>query len=245
MRQGETYKIGDAIQDPRPDRWVTARVHPPRRPDGAQAVPAQWTNACVNQARASRSLHKASCSVVVSNVFPKGQRYLCVVRDVPVVHPSIVVHVGRVHVRERWRGPHRCWEDCRRCRRYGFLAAGHGSKWSQQLRRLVEGARVYAYLRGRGYVGLGNVLGPPRMARDLVLLDGSKLFDHDLQQPGLRTNASDRALRMGRARSSGAGRPRRSPQKTGHSGTHLRTGRWAGGTKFIYCAADALGKFAA
>lgn len=55
----------------------------------------EWKNASVNQARASRSLHKASYAVVVSNMFPKGQKYLCIVRDVPVVHPSIVVHVVR------------------------------------------------------------------------------------------------------------------------------------------------------
>jgi hypothetical protein len=55
----------------------------------------QWSNAHVTQARKSRSFHRASHAVVVSSVFPKGSKYLCFVRDVPVVHPAIVTCVVR------------------------------------------------------------------------------------------------------------------------------------------------------
>jgi hypothetical protein len=55
----------------------------------------QWSNAHVTQARESRTLHRAAHAVLVSSVFPKGQKYLCFVRDVPVVHPSIVSSVVR------------------------------------------------------------------------------------------------------------------------------------------------------
>lgn len=55
----------------------------------------QWSNAHVDQARKSRGLHRASYAVLVSNVFPKSAKYLCFVRDVPVVHPAIVTSVVR------------------------------------------------------------------------------------------------------------------------------------------------------
>ena len=49
---------------------------------------------------------------------------------------------------------HRLWEDSRK---FGFLAAGHGKKYSDQLNRLSAGDIVAAYLSGRGYVGIGRV----------------------------------------------------------------------------------------
>lgn len=55
----------------------------------------KWSNAHVTQARKSYTLHQASHVVLVSNAFPKDNRYLCFVRDVPVVHPAIVT--GVVH----------------------------------------------------------------------------------------------------------------------------------------------------
>lgn len=54
-----------------------------------------WSNAYVEQARKSRTLHKASHAVLVSTAFPKNAKYLCFVRDVPVVHGSIVTSVVR------------------------------------------------------------------------------------------------------------------------------------------------------
>ncbi len=55
----------------------------------------QWSNAHITQARKSRSFHRASHAVLVSSAFPKGNKYLCFVRDVPVVHPAIVTGVVR------------------------------------------------------------------------------------------------------------------------------------------------------
>jgi uncharacterized protein len=55
-------------------------------------------------------------------------------------------------------GKHRSWEDCRR---FGFLAAGNGRNWSEQLDRLNPGDVVVAYLRRHaeegGYAGVGVV----------------------------------------------------------------------------------------
>lgn len=51
-------------------------------------------------------------------------------------------------------GPSRNWDDCRK---YGFLAAGGGRKWSKQLEKIQPGDKVIAYLKGYGYVGIGIV----------------------------------------------------------------------------------------
>ena len=51
-------------------------------------------------------------------------------------------------------GPSRNWDDCRK---FGFLAAGGGPKWSKQLEKLQVGDRIIAYLKGYGYVGIGTV----------------------------------------------------------------------------------------
>jgi hypothetical protein len=51
-------------------------------------------------------------------------------------------------------GPSRNWDDCRK---FGFLAAGGGRKWSKQLEKIQIGDTVIAYLKGYGYVGIGRV----------------------------------------------------------------------------------------
>lgn len=84
-------------------------------------------------------------------------------------------------------GPHRCWVDCRR---YGFLSAGQGERWSSQLVRLNVGAPVYAYFKEHGYVGLGVVDGERRMASEHVV-NGTRLFDLPLVQPGLKENSDN------------------------------------------------------
>jgi Endonuclease NucS len=48
----------------------------------------------------------------------------------------------------------RNWSDMRR---YGFLSAGQGYKWRDEIGRLSVGDRVFAYLNGSGYVGAGIV----------------------------------------------------------------------------------------
>ncbi|MDC3956240.1 DUF2130 domain-containing protein [Polyangium jinanense] len=56
---------------------------------------AAWSNGFIAQVRKARTVHKARYAVLVTNVFPRGQKHLCVVRDVPVVHPAIAVHLAR------------------------------------------------------------------------------------------------------------------------------------------------------
>jgi hypothetical protein len=67
--------------------------------------------------------------------------------DVPLAGESIFyVNVGE--------GPSRNWDDCRK---FGFLAAGGGRKWSKQLEKIQAGDTVIAYQKGYGYVGIGRV----------------------------------------------------------------------------------------
>jgi len=65
----------------------------------------------------------------------------------------------------------RCWEDCER---YGFMLAGGGSDWLNQIRRLQPGDRIMAYLSRHGYVGVGEVVSEAVMQRDFVVPSGGK-----------------------------------------------------------------------
>lgn len=68
-----------------------------------------------------------------------------------------------VNTREPWNGefyvsfgdPHsRNWEEARR---YGFISAGGGSWYSQTLKQLQPGNRVWVNIPKTGYVGVGIV----------------------------------------------------------------------------------------
>jgi hypothetical protein len=57
----------------------------------------------------------------------------------------------------------RAWEDAHR---YSFVSAGGGPRWSDRIRELKPGHRVFAYLPQHGYVGVGEVIGDVLRARD-------------------------------------------------------------------------------
>jgi len=78
-------------------------------------------------------------------------------------------------------GPSRSWDDMRK---YGFIAAGGGSFYSQRLYQLSEGDTFFAYQRQHGYVGKGEVLAKATLARD-VEIDGQPLLELPLTQPNL------------------------------------------------------------
>jgi hypothetical protein len=62
-------------------------------------------------------------------------------------------------------GVQRNWEDPRR---YGFVSAGHGPKWRDEISRLAIGDRIYAYLNGAGYVGGGEVRSTAERADNFI-----------------------------------------------------------------------------
>lgn len=74
-------------------------------------------------------------------------------------------------------GPHRTWADNRR---YGFLSAGGGPKYSDPLKKLKPGDQVLAYMKGEGYVGYGIVTSEAMMIRDFEV-DGKPLLQLPLE----------------------------------------------------------------
>ncbi len=84
----------------------------------------------------------------------------------------------------------RSWDDMRR---FGFIAAGYGRRYSIQLDRLSPGDPVYAYQKRRGYVGFGIVTAPPVMAKDFRA-DGDALNAEQLADPGILHDAGDMDL---------------------------------------------------
>ena len=81
------------------------------------------------------------------------------------------------------------WEIARE---YGLLNAGGGTKYWKQLRRLEPGKRVFAYVPGSGYVGIGVVTGEMSPASDAkVEIDGQ--LQSLVDQPEINSQWKERA----------------------------------------------------
>jgi len=85
----------------------------------------------------------------------------------------------------------RNWDDARK---YGFVSAGGGRWYSDSLKRLQVGDRVFVYVPKVGYVGTGTVAGPAAPADEAVLdVDGRQVpfreldlvspYAHDVDDP--------------------------------------------------------------
>ena len=75
----------------------------------------------------------------------------------------------------------RQWVDCKR---YGFISAGGGVRWRDAIAGFRQGDVFAAYLKGKGFVGIGRVRKEARPVREVVV-DGMRLLDHDLQSKDL------------------------------------------------------------
>jgi hypothetical protein len=103
-----------------------------------------------------------------------------------------VVERHREKVRVPWTGhwftnvastPFRSWEDCRT---HGFISAS--GAWAEEYRNIQRGQPIYAYIKGKGYVGFGIVASDqPQPISDLVLADGTRLVEKTLLQPAVLT----------------------------------------------------------
>lgn len=82
---------------------------------------------------------------------------------------------------------YRCWKDSRK---YGFLSAGHGRKYSEQLERLQSGDMVVAFLNKHGYVGVGVVQESLVCVKDFKYR-GMELRKCKLTQPNIFENADN------------------------------------------------------
>lgn len=65
----------------------------------------------------------------------------------------------------------RTWEDAQK---YGFVSAGGGEWYSRSLRKLPIGARIFVYVPGHGYVGVGTVTGAAQPARETLLKESGE-----------------------------------------------------------------------
>lgn len=79
-------------------------------------------------------------------------------------------------------GGDRSWEDART---YGFVSAGGGKFYSQTIRALPEGARVWVNIPQTGYVGVGTVVGPAqRFESARVVVNGTDVVLSSQQLEG-------------------------------------------------------------
>lgn len=60
----------------------------------------------------------------------------------------------------------RHWEDARQ---YGFISGGSGTFYTKTLNLLSEGSRVWVNVPSTGYVGIGEVMGPPVKADQFMV----------------------------------------------------------------------------
>jgi hypothetical protein len=104
--------------------------------------------------------------------------------DAPTDDEFFYVNIGE--------GEYRSWEDFRK---YGFVSAGHGENYTKQLQRLSVGDKFFAYLKGFGYVGYGEVISQAIPINDFVVSSFGKYLDklplensnllHDFENPEL------------------------------------------------------------
>lgn len=66
------------------------------------------------------------------------------------------------------RGGHRLWIDCRK---YGFISAGQGRKYRDQIKTLKVGDVICAYISKKGYVGIGIVRAEAIRSREYKIGD--------------------------------------------------------------------------
>lgn len=91
-------------------------------------------------------------------------------------------------------GPHRTWTDCQQ---YGFISGGQGKWYSQTLKSLFPGSRVFVNIPKTGYVGVGIVKEPAVPVKDFkVNVDGREVpvLDAPIEAPNMSENADDPEL---------------------------------------------------
>lgn len=80
------------------------------------------------------------------------------------------------------------WEDCVN---YNFISAGGGKWYYRTLYQLFPGARVFAYIPGKGYVGVGIVKDDVKHIRDFYIEhegETKPILDVPLKVEGLKLN---------------------------------------------------------
>ena len=79
--------------------------------------------------------------------------------------------------------------------KYGYIGAGQGPIYSDPLKKLGVGDEIFAYMRGLGYVGYGEVTQTAQMAKDFSIdRQGKSLLDMPLKAPNASDNCEDPQL---------------------------------------------------
>jgi hypothetical protein len=81
-------------------------------------------------------------------------------------------------------GAHRNWDDYKRL---GFISAGQGIRWRDAMLEFQTGDVVAAYLKNRGFVGIGVLADRAKPIRD-VTIRGKALLSHNLICPHMADN---------------------------------------------------------
>jgi hypothetical protein len=113
----------------------------------------------------------------------------------PALADAAPAKQGKAKAREPWNGqdfyvtcgegPHRNWDDEIR---YGYISSGGGKKYTSPLNQLFTGCRVFVYIPGTGYVGVGTVTETAQPVTEfMVEVDGERtaLLDAPLKAPSL------------------------------------------------------------
>jgi hypothetical protein len=87
-------------------------------------------------------------------------------------------------------GEHRDWDDYVQ---FGFISAGQGARWRDAMRGFNEGDVIAAYLKGRGFVGIGKLTSHARPIRE-VTMKGKPLLSHDLHCKNMADNVNSDKL---------------------------------------------------
>jgi uncharacterized protein len=75
----------------------------------------------------------------------------------------------------------RCWSDYKK---HGFISAGGGIQWRDQILSFIEGDLVAAYLKGKGFVGVGRITATAKPVRE-AMLNGKPILSYPLARPRL------------------------------------------------------------
>ncbi|MHC4672912.1 MAG: endonuclease NucS domain-containing protein [Planctomycetota bacterium] len=120
------------------------------------------------------SKHSLNINAIFFNFFTKDGKEM--LTRSWLIDPEQVEERGQTKKRKPWKGFYyvnvgdnetndRKWEDCAK---YGFLRAGGGPQWSRPLKKLKEGDRIFAYLKGHGYVGFGHISQEAKPLKDFI-----------------------------------------------------------------------------
>lgn len=85
-------------------------------------------------------------------------------------------YVGGIYYFNVGEGPHRNWADYRK---FGFISAGQGERWRDAICAFQKGDLIAAYLKGKGFVGIGRITQCAAPIRS-VLVQGKPLTNHSL-----------------------------------------------------------------